>query len=138
MFASLFTLLTSTTPHSATVTGNNIFIDNELMKGKLDDDVIQQASATAFETITVGYNKRHLGTILGDLANHFQAPRTLDLDLFYASENPDGTVDVFGAPLDEEEQYIRGVFSKWNDSNVQVVFRCNELVIRRFNLRLQE
>ncbi len=102
---------------------NTIFFDDMDMNLKVEESVIEQHKSRMFNRIGVGYKKMYLGTILDDIANHFQPPKTLDLDLFNPHED-----------LAENEALVRKIFSNWKDKEVEVLFRLNKVVLRTFKL----
>ncbi len=102
---------------------NTIFFDNDDMNLKVEEKVIEQLKSKMFNRIGVGYKKMYLGTILDDIANNFQAPKILDLDLFNPHED-----------LQENEASVRKIFSNWKDKEVEVLFRLNKTVLRTFKL----
>ena len=105
------------------VSQDNISFDNENMRGKVDEKVIELYKDRAFKSIFIGHQKKYLGTILSDIAANFQAPKTLDLDLFYDFED-----------LALNAALIRKTFEKWSEKDVEVIFRCSSTVLKTFKL----
>jgi hypothetical protein len=116
------------------VTANSIAFDNENMRGKVGKKLINLYKEKMFDSIFVGYDKTYLGTILTDIAANFQPPKTLDLDLFTAIKKDEKIVYLERKSLEEHEEAIKDIFSQWTGKDVNVVFRCNDLVIKMFKL----
>ena len=107
-------------------------LNNGKMNGEVSKEVIDLYSNITFYSIFVGYKKMYLGSILENLSENFLAPKELDLDLFYGIEK-DGVIRSLGN-LSHNESETREIFSRWEGSGCKVIFRCNELVMRSFNL----
>lgn len=106
-----------------TRTDNKIRIDNENLDLKLTDETISLGKENAFDVIEVHGKKVLLGSILHDIANNFNKPKVLELDLFY-----------LGDKLEASEEAVRTIFSKWENSGVEVVFLRYGNVDRSFKL----
>lgn len=108
-------------------------LDNERMNRKVSKEVINLYKNVHFHTIWIGYKKMHLGSILSDISTNFEAPKVLDLDLFYGSVKSDGVISSL-ENLVENENQTRSIFSRWKGSGCNVIFQCNNLVMRTFQL----
>ncbi len=86
-----------------------------------------------FDIISIKGKKCELGRILKDIAKNFTPPKELNFNLFFANKLPNGEIETF-ENLALSEENVRKTFTNWKNSDVKVIFRCNEEIVRVFNL----
>jgi hypothetical protein len=117
---------------SVSLKGNNISFETTWGYTKEKKTIIATFKNKQFDTITVAGLRKWLDTILVDIAGNFQPPKTLDLDLFYAHVEEGKVIPEDG--LDEREFEVRDIFKNWTGKDVEVVMRCNEIVVKTLKL----
>lgn len=111
---------------------NSISFDTGGVEGKIPEPLIKSCKGRKFEKISVYSDGRTHG-LLDKIAQSFNAPTTLDLDLFYASKNDQGQIES-DDDLEASEETVRKIFSAWENSGTSVEFRCSNLLLKVFTL----
>ena len=115
------------------VNSNTIVFDSENMVGQVNPKDITLYKGITFEKIVIGYQMKSLGTILRDIARNFKAPGTLELNLFHAIKQADGSIFIVG-DLNKSEREVRIIFSNWTGQGVNVILSTSNLALREFKL----